>query len=632
MWKIHDLFRRDRVTVRALAPSAALSGVVRTNAIRYAVACTLASLAIVSFTTPIRAQPMPGGMPDLRAISGKALPDRGMATGTVTVRVARGAPSNAVASTEVVAIVEGPSGESRKRTAKTDTGGRAFFEGLPAGHKFQAQVVVDGENLATDSFVIPDVGGIRTMLIAGLAAGGGDNAAPAAEADADGAPAKGKAFALGIISGTVNRDPALPAGAVHVLALDEQGAPLVGKMIELGHVRPGGQVEVTRQVTGSDGTTRFLGIGGSSAKAADGKSADVGAAVVMEHGQLRLGTDGFSLPATDGVQVQLRVPARTADPSVISIGAGGRVILQLRDDNVSFIETLPLENHTDKLYDPGPGGIEIPLPSEFTSADVAEGEHKIEIRKGIGVAVHGLIPPRRPQATDTTHKSPDEVTFGFLLPQNGSTRSFDQPFPNGLGEFTFVTDQIPGLTVESAQITGRQDRELGGKKYWLMRGAPVPPGGRLQFTVRGLPAPDNTGRTVAAVLALALVAAAIAFGRRGGGDERDGRANDRDKLVQRREKLFAELVAFENRGTTERDGRRDLIQRLESVYREIASLDERRRADIRQPARAGQRFHRPTARTDNRNSGTERRWKKHAAGHTGHIGRAHHGPRGLGER
>ena len=194
----------------------------------------------------------------------------------------------------------------------------------------------------------------------------------------------------------------------------------------------------------------------------------------------------------------------------------------------------------------------------------------------IGIAVHGLIPPRRPQQTDPNSKSPDEVTFGFTMPATGSTRSFEQRFPNGLGPFTFVTEQIAGLTVDSAQITGRQDRAVSGKKYWLMSGAAIPPGGTLQFTIHGLPATDNTGRMIAGALALALVAASVIFARRGGSSDRRGATDQRQQLVQRRERLFSELVAFEGRQTGERAGRGELLQKLEVVYRELAALDEQR--------------------------------------------------------
>lgn len=523
---------------------------------------------------PARAQPMVGGgagMPDLSAISGKPLPDGGMAAGTVMVRVARQTPANAVANMEVVAIVAGPGGESRKRTAKTNAEGRALFEGLPAGHRFHAEVTVDGEKLATETFEVPATGGVRTMLIAGLGAARGGAGAEAAGA---GGEAK-KPFTLGLISGVVQRDPQLPAKTVVVTALDEGGRPIAGKTIELGHVKAGGRVEVSTQVTGPDGVARFSAIGDGAEGSA---SPDVGAAVVMEHGDLRLGTDGFGLPTGEGVRVELRVPGRTADPSVIVVGEGGRLILQLRDDGLSFIETLPLQNRSDKLFDPGPGGIEIPLPREFTGAEGAEGEHKIEVRKGIGVAVHGRIPPTRPQAADPGRKSPDEVTFGFLMPLSGSSRDFEQTFPNGFGEYTFITDQIPGLTIDSTQITGRQEREANGKKYWLSRGEPIPPGGTLRFTVRGLPAPDTSGRNLAGVLALALVVGAAVFARRPGTKGKGAGPSERERLVQRREKLFAELVTFEDRAGGDKAARAELVQKLEAVYRDLAALDERHAA------------------------------------------------------
>jgi hypothetical protein len=555
-----DLPRRAGVTVQLRGPGL-LSPIV---------------LAMLGALIPLAGQAQPmvgsgGGMPDLRAMSGKPLPDRGMTLGTVTVRVVRQTPANPVANIEIVAITEAPGGEHRKRTAKTDSGGRALFESLPVGNNFRAEVVVDGEKLATETFAVPEAGGIRTMLIAGLGArnskdeGGG--ATPGEEGQ--------QAFRLGFISGSVTPEAALPAGTVEVTAFDEAGRPLARKSIELGFIRPGGHVEVARQSTGADGVARFSNFAGPLPAEGDA-AGEIGVAVVMQHGTMRVGSDGFNLPAKGGVKVELRVPTRTADPSVITIGAGGRVILQLRDETVSFIETLPLENQSNKLFDPGPGGVEIPLPTEFTSADVAPGEHKIEIRKGIGVAIHGVIPPRRPQASDPNSKSPDEVTFGFVLPATGSTREFEQRFPTGMGEFTFITDALPGLTIESSQISGRQERELGGKKFWLMHGDPIPRGGTLRFTVRGLPAPSTTGRKIAGILALSLIAAAFLFGRRGGAGGRSEAVSERDRLVSRREKLFSELVVLETQNGAQRSVRGDLVKKLESVYREIAALDERR--------------------------------------------------------
>ena len=84
------------------------------------------------------AQPMMGGsgMPNLAEIVGRPLPDSGMPTGTVSVRVARKMPSNGVAGAEVSAVIKNAGGDLRRRSEKTDADGRALFEGMTPGDEF----------------------------------------------------------------------------------------------------------------------------------------------------------------------------------------------------------------------------------------------------------------------------------------------------------------------------------------------------------------------------------------------------------------------------------------------------------------------------------------------------------------
>ena len=86
-------------------------------------------------------------MPNLAEIVGRPLPDSGMPTGTVSVRVARKMPSNGVAGAEVSAVIKNAGGDLRRRTEKTDADGRALFEGMAPGDEFHAEVTVDGELL-----------------------------------------------------------------------------------------------------------------------------------------------------------------------------------------------------------------------------------------------------------------------------------------------------------------------------------------------------------------------------------------------------------------------------------------------------------------------------------------------------
>jgi hypothetical protein len=261
---------------------------------------------------------------------------------------------------------------------------------------------------------------------------------------------------------------------------------------------------------------------------------------------------------------------------------------------LQFLEMLPLENSSDKMFDPGPGALEIPLPSEFTGAQPQESERNVEVRQNHGIAVHGPFTPQRSIAGTSAKAAGQEVSFGFVLPYRGDTREFVQSMPNGIGPFTLITEQASAerpvdITVTGPGIGPREARELGGRKYWVMPGEALPPGGVLKFTLHGLPSTDATGRVVAAVLSLLLVGSAVVLARRPKGT-RPGvarAADERVRLTNLREALFAELVTNErarraNGGaggepaSEPSSERKQLVARLERVYRDLAALDDQR--------------------------------------------------------
>ena len=102
-------------------------------------------------------------MPDPSVINGRAIPAPELKDGTVTVRVTREAIGNWVSGQQVRVTVG-----STTRTATTDQQGRAEFIGLPAG-EVRAEAVVDGETLQSQTFAVPTSGGLRVILVAGLA-------------------------------------------------------------------------------------------------------------------------------------------------------------------------------------------------------------------------------------------------------------------------------------------------------------------------------------------------------------------------------------------------------------------------------------------------------------------------------
>ena len=104
-------------------------------------------------------------MPDPSQIHGRAIPAPELANGTVTVRVVRESIGNNVARQKVRVSVGGAT-----RKATTDDLGRAEFAGLPVGREGRAEATVAGEHLVSEPFTVPDSGGLRVILVAGMAA------------------------------------------------------------------------------------------------------------------------------------------------------------------------------------------------------------------------------------------------------------------------------------------------------------------------------------------------------------------------------------------------------------------------------------------------------------------------------
>jgi hypothetical protein len=558
----------------------------RLKATATAVAIALAMVATgAGVDAQPSAQPMMGGgaggpptggppgrpMPDLRLMNGKPLPGPELPPGTVTVRVARKMPVNAVVGIEVTAIVKNAGGEMKKRTAKTDDRGRAVFDALGAGNQFQAQVVVDGETIKSTEFEIPAQGGVRTMLIAGLgpapAGGGGDSDGESPEGDG-----QGEGFRLGATTGTVAPAPDLAAKTLEVRAFDEGGHPIANTVVQLGAAAQGseGKLKITKATTNAQGLARFEGLDTGST---------VGYAAIIDHKGTRLGTQPFSMPDQGGMRAEIRAMERTSDPSVITFGSGGRIVLQLHDDILQVLQMLPIENRSNKLFDPGVGAIEIPLPKGFLNAEGGEGDRKLEVRKNHGIAVHGTIAPQ----TTTSN----EITFAFTVPYRSSTYDYTQALPNGLGATTLIIEQAGDMSVEGAGIGARQSREVNGRKYWVMPIGAIGAGQNLVFTVTGLPSTDHSGRVIAGVLALLLVLAAVFLARRPEG-AKQAKTGTRDKLLERREALFEQLVGVErdrraHNGAAGGDGpvaagmrdrRNQIVGKLEAIYRDLAALDE----------------------------------------------------------
>jgi hypothetical protein len=102
-----------------------------------------------------------GQMPDLKQMSGVPLPVGDVPTGSITVRVVRGALTSVVPNHPVDLV-----GGAAPVTLSTNDSGRAEFTGITPGTRVRAVTTVDGERLESREFDVPRNGGIRLLLVA----------------------------------------------------------------------------------------------------------------------------------------------------------------------------------------------------------------------------------------------------------------------------------------------------------------------------------------------------------------------------------------------------------------------------------------------------------------------------------
>jgi hypothetical protein len=534
-------------------------------------------LLSIALLAPLAAGSVRAQVPDLRSMSGRPLTVADLPPGTVSLRVVRQSPANPVAGVEVTSTTRTPAGEARSAAARTGPDGRATFENLPSGADFQATVTVDGERLDTIRFPLPRGGGTRIMLIAGLGQAGAGAAPPGHGAGAPGGAQQG-AFRMGAPTGTVAPVPDLPAGTLELDLRDAGGQPLAGKRVQLAQVRlkpaQGGQeagreVGVVEATSDQRGRARFTEL-------LTGEAA--GYAAVTEHEGLRLGTQPFRMPVESGMRGQILALRRTADRSALQLDPRSKIILQLREESIAVMMALFVRNTSQELFDPGEEGLILPLPDGAVGAQELEGSEPIEITPGVGIKIKNPIPP------DSAAQFVTQVRFGYVLLADGSSVDLRQTLPISLPEPFILAPARDKLDVEGSGVRKLPDeKDSEGARVLAWTTPPVPASGTLSLAVTGIPSRDRAGRTAAATLCIIFIVGAVILAGplRGKRDDSD---EQRESLSQKREKLFAELVTLEQQRKADEprgasngklgDRRRELVGKLETVYRELAKLED----------------------------------------------------------
>jgi hypothetical protein len=373
---------------------------------------------------------------------------------------------------------------------------------------------------------------------------------------------------MGAVTGTVEDATDLPVGTLELELFGEDGKPLAGVPVRLGQVAlqgtvDGQHVKVHQGKADENGRARFEGLT---------TGASAGYAAVFDRAGTRVSTEPFRMSTESGMRGKLRALGQTNDTSVLRIDQRSRVALDTREENITVMIAMVFQNVSNQTFDPGPGGILVKLPPGATGAQEIEGGSPVEVTAE-GVRIHVVIPPNS-AATFAA-----QALFGYVLKGEGDgTVEVRQPLPAMMEDPLIIVPVKSNLEVKASGLKFLSEESgRNGDKLKLYRMPAVPASSPLTLSVSGVPVRDRSGAVVASGLCLLLVVAALVWARppSSAADAEAAKA----ALVQRREKLFSELVALERkRKASTSDSaldarRRELVASLDVVYRDLATRE-----------------------------------------------------------
>lgn len=291
----------------------------------------------------------------------------------------------------------------------------------------------------------------------------------------------------------------------------------------------------------------------------------------------RLESQEFPVPAQGGVRMMLVATDKEAEkkkadeasaPAVtgqVVLGGESRIVLEPGDEAVQVYYLLDIVNTARVPVNP-PSLLMFDMPRAAVGTTVLEGSSPQASVNGTRVRVQG---PFKPGTTT--------VQVACELPFRGGTLQFVQHFPANMEQLAVVAKKAGAMRLVSPQLSTQQDMQAqDGQLYIAGTGGAVPAGAPINLTLDDLPHHSAVPRNTALILALAIVLLGLLGVRRP--DDPQSRRAERQRLIERREKLFAELVRIE---TDARKGRGDparlaarraeLVAALEHIY---GALDE----------------------------------------------------------
>ena len=302
-------------------------------------------------------------------------------------------------------------------------------------------------------------------------------------------------------------------------------------------------------------------------------------AVAVVDGE-RLESQEFPAPAQGGIRLLLVAtgdkgsaattppgsPGPPAGPPAatgqVVIGGQSRFIFQPGEESLEVYYLLEILNKSAVPVNP-PTPFAFDLPSGATGTVILEGSSPLASVNGRRVTVNGPFPSGRTRV---------QIGAAFTV----TSGSFDlvQRFPAALTEYAVLVERVGDTKMSSSQLAGQQTVQAEGEMFLGAEGTPVAEGQPLTVSLTDMPHYSPAPRRAALSLALGIVLVGAWAATRKHNDS-GARANERKRLIARREKLLADLVRLEREhGGDRRDDRNDrykarraeIVAALEQVY------------------------------------------------------------------
>jgi hypothetical protein len=351
--------------------------------------------------------------------------------------------------------------------------------------------------------------------------------------------------------------PELPNGTVSVrLVRERMGNNIANHPVSMS---VGGQTRSA--TTDAQGRATFTGV-------APGTPVTVQAVVDGE----TLTSQQFPVPATGGVRVALIAGIAAADareraaseaaaqqparPGVVVFGGESRIIIEFQDDNLQVFYLLDILNNARTPIDTGQPLI-LELPEGAQGAGAMGGSSSLAMVQNERVRITGPFPP------GTT-----SVQFGFRLPYRGDSVTLSQQWPAAFEQLFVAAEKVGELKITSPQFAQQQEAQAAGQPFLMATGGRLNAGDTLTVTLTGLPHHSTMLRDVGVGLGLLILVIGLWVGIFSTNSDKAATT----ELVQRKEKLLADLVQLENLRRAARIDERKYATRRQTLMAQLEKV------------------------------------------------------------